>query len=99
MSEFDLKPEDLKHEVLQTWKCSKCAAIQTKWEAATVCSTAGCDSVSFERLNTAKTVPVTTGYYTELTFDNIDSIDADSDEHFESIESNRDLEQLEKARR
>lgn len=100
MSEFDLKPEDLKRRVLKRWQCDKCKHTHLTWESINhQCSNKECDSNSFTLIQNISVTPVTTGYHTEITYDNLGSLDEMSQEEFDRTENDRDTEKLEKARR
>lgn len=98
MSEFELKPEDLKRKVLTRWKCEKCDFVHSSFDGKpTHCGK--CQHQMLRKVVNVKTVPVSTGLEVEFQYDNLDSIDDANNTEYEIEEQNRDLEKLEKARR
>lgn len=98
MSEFELKPEDLRRKVLTKWKCGECGEVCTSFEGKpNECRK--CASKDLKKVINVNTVPVTTGIEIEYQYDNLDSIDEFIEKENATEEQNKNLKKLEKERR
>ena len=99
MSEFELTPEDLIiKEVLKMYECNSCRKTFASWNGAPVCDSLGCSTAGFTERISFSTVPTTTGVQTDVTYDNLDTIDDFIQAEADIAEQDRDLIKLEKAR-
>lgn len=101
MSEFELNLEELEKladsQVLKQYICRSCNNQWTSWKESFICDI--CNSTEITEIKRASTMPVTTGIMVEYSYDNIDSIDEDTDKATQETRHEENLKKYEEGRK
>lgn len=101
MNEFELNLEELEKlassQVLKQYICRSCSSQWTSWKDCHTCEV--CGSAEITEIKRASTMPVTTGVMVEYSYDNIDSIDEDTDKATEETRHENNMKKYEEGRK